>query len=124
LKLEKIFTGGLEAMAETATGLKENIAGVLCYVLWWVTGIVFLIIEPNNKTIKFHAFQSILIFGVISILFMIVKLIPFGWRAEQILLGIVGIFAFILWVALMALASQDKKYKMPIAGDLAEKWAG
>ena len=108
-------------MADTETGLKENAAGVLCYVLWWVTGIVFLIIEPKNKFVRFHAFQSILVFGAIWVLGMIITWIPFiGW----IIGPIIWVIGFILWVVLMVLASQEKKYKMPIAGELAEKWAG
>ena len=108
-------------MAETATGLKENVACVLCYVLGWLTGIVFLIIEPENKTIKFHAYQSILVFASLHVVIMIFAWIPIlGW----IIATLVGIAAFIAWIALMVLASQEKKYKMPIAGDLAEKWAG
>jgi uncharacterized membrane protein len=108
-------------MSETSTGLKENVAGVLCYVLGWASGIVFLIIEPNNKLIKFHAFQSIVVFGALTVAGMI-----FGWIP---LIGIVfssliGAVAFILWILLMVMASQDKKYKVPVAGDLAEKWAG
>ncbi|MFC1909399.1 DUF4870 domain-containing protein [Chloroflexota bacterium] len=48
-------------MEKTSTGLPENVAGLLCYVLWWVSGIVFLIIESENKWIRFHAFQSIIV---------------------------------------------------------------
>src|SRR4030042_1845646 len=108
-------------MAETSTGLKENVAGVLCYVLGWVSGIVFLIIEPNNKLIRFHAFQSIVVFGALTVASMIFSWIPFiGW----IIGTLIGILAFVLWLVLMVMASQDKKYKLPVAGDLAEKWAG
>ncbi len=108
-------------MAETSTGLKENVAGVLCYVLAWVTGIVFLILEPNNKTIRFHAFQSILVFGVLTVALMLLSWIPV---IGVFFLGVLWAIWFILWIALMVMAAQDKKYKLPWAGDLAEKWAG
>ena len=108
-------------MAETATGLKENVAGVLCYVLGWITGIVFLIIEPTNKFVRFHAFQSILVFGALTVATMIIRWIPFIGIVFGAIIGVVG---FILWIALMVLASQEKKYKLPWSGDLAEKWAG
>ena len=108
-------------MTNTSTGLQENVACVLCYVLGWVSGIVFLIIEPENKTIKFHAFQSILVFASLSVIMMI-----FGWiPVLSIIFGvIVGIVGFIAWIGLMVMAAQEKKYKVPIAGELAEKWAG
>jgi uncharacterized membrane protein len=101
------------------TGLQENVAGLLCYVLWWVSGIVFLILEPNNKNIKFHAYQSILVFGVIWIAGMIISWIPFiGW----VLGPIIWFIGVALWIALMYMAYQGRKYKMPWAGALAEKW--
>ncbi|OGO32553.1 MAG: hypothetical protein A2Z29_04100 [Chloroflexi bacterium RBG_16_56_11] len=109
-------------MADTSTGLKENVAGVLCYVGWWISGIVFLILEPNNKFVRFHAFQSIVVFVTITVALGI-----FGWVptwAGNFLRAIIWGIGFILWVVLMVLASQDKKYKLPVAGDLAEKWAG
>ena len=108
-------------MSNTSTGLQENVACVLCYVLGWVSGIVFLIIEPENKTIKFHAFQSILVFASLSVIMMI-----FGWiPVLSIIFGvIVGIVGFIAWIGLMVMAAHEKKYKVPIAGELAEKWAG
>jgi len=108
-------------MAETSTGLKENVAGLLCYVLGWITGIVFLIIEPDNKTIRFHAMQSIIVFGSLSVASMIFGWIPWiGWFIG----GIIGIIGLILWIVLMVKAYQGAKYKVPIAGDMAEKWAG
>ena len=108
-------------MAETSSGLKENVAGVLCYVLGWITGIVFLIIEPNNKFVRFHAFQSILVFGALTVASMLLSWIPVIGAVFGRIIGVVG---FILWIALMVLASQEKMYKLPWSGNLAEKWAG
>jgi uncharacterized membrane protein len=109
-----------QPVKKTETGLQENIAGLLCYVLGWVTGIVFLFIEKNNKFVKFHAIQSIVVFGAYTILSIIFGLIPFiGWVLNTLL----GIAAFILWILLMYKAYQGLKYKLPIAGDMAEKQA-
>ena len=106
-------------MSDTSTGLQENVAGLLCYVLGWVTGIIFLILEPKNKFVRFHAFQSIVVFGTITVASMILTWIPFiGW----IFGTIIGIAAFILWIVLMVQAAQGLLYKLPWAGDLAEKW--
>ena len=108
-------------MAETDTGIKENVAGLLCYILGWVTGIVFLIIEPKNKFVRFHAIQSIIVFGAYFIVIMIFMWIPIiGW----IIAMIMWILWFIFWILLMYKAYQGEKYKIPIAGDMAEKWAG
>ena len=114
-------------MEKTSTGLAENVAGLLCYVLGWVSGIVFLIIEPENRFVRFHAVQSIVTFGgitVISIALSILGLIPFLGILFNILGYIVGLIAFILWIVLMVKAYQGTIYKLPWAGDFAEKRAG
>ena len=104
-------------MNQTSTGLAENVAGLLCYVVGWVSGLIFLLIEPENKFVRFHAFQSIIVFGVISVAEMI-----FFW--VYIMNVIIWLFGLALWVALMIIAYQGRKYKLPWAGNLAEKWAG
>ena len=108
-------------MAKTSTGLEENIAGLLCYVLGWVSGVIFLILEPENKSVRFHAIQSIIVFGILNISGII-----FGWIPVVRWLngGLIGALAFILWVVLMYKAYQGEKYKIPWAGDQAEKWVG
>jgi len=104
-------------MEKTSTGLDENVAGLLCYVLGWISGIVFLLIEPENKFVRFHAIQSIIVFGILNIAGIILNLIPFiGW--------IVPAVGFILWVVLMVKAYQGARYKIPWAGNLAEKLMG
>ena len=106
-------------MADTKTGLPENVAGLLCYVLGWVSGIVFLIIEPENKLIRFHAFQSIIVFAIISLVGIVFSPIPV---LGVIITWIASVVGFILWIVLMVMAVTDRKYKVPWAGNLAEKW--
>lgn len=106
-------------MDKTSTGLAENVAGLLCYVLGWVSGIVFLIIEPENKFVRFHAFQSIIVFGIISLIGIVFSPIPVLGGIITWLASIVG---FILWIVLIVMAVQSRKYKIPWAGNLAEKW--
>ena len=104
-------------MEKTSTGLDENVAGLLCYVLGWISGIVFLLIESENKFVRFHAIQSIIVFGILSVAGIILNWIPFiGW--------VVPAVVFILWVVLMVKAYQGTRYKIPWAGNLAEKLMG
>jgi uncharacterized membrane protein len=42
-------------MAKTSTGLEENVAGLLCYLFGWVSGLVFLLLETENRFVRFHA---------------------------------------------------------------------
>ena len=102
----------------TKTGLQENVASLLCYVGWWVTGIVFLILEPENKTIKFHAIQSIALFGALFVIAIIFQFIPvFGW----IIAWIAWIIGIIFWIILMVKAYNGERYKVPVVGDIADK---
>ena len=108
-------------MEKTSTGLAENVAGLLCYVLVWVSGVIFILIEPKNKFVRFHALQSIIVFGTLTIASIILGWIPLiGW----ILDWLIGILAFILWIILMIKAYQGTRYKLPWAGNWAEKRAG
>ena len=108
-------------MAKTSTGLEENVAGLLCYVLGWISGIVFLLLEKENKFVRFHAIQSICVFGVLTIASIILGLIPVIGAVLTWLLSILGL---ILWILLMVKAFQGTLYKLPWAGDFAEKKAG
>jgi uncharacterized membrane protein len=77
-------------------------------------------LEPNNKFVRFHAVQSIVVFGVISILYFILRFVPvIGWVINIFL----GLLAFILWIVLMVKAYQGQIWKVPVLGDIAEKWA-
>ena len=108
-------------MEKTSTGLSENVAGLLCYVLGWVSGIVFLLIKPDNKFVRFHAIQSIIVFGILNIAGVILGWIPF---IGAFFAWIIGVLSFILWIVLMIKAYQGTRYKVPWAGNLAEKRAG
>jgi len=113
-------------MDKTSTGLTENVAGLLCYVLGWVSGLVFLLIEQENKFVRFHAVQSIVTFGsimIVSIALSIIGLIPYLGVIFDIANWILRLLAFVLWIVLMVKAVQGTKYKLPWAGDFAEKRA-
>jgi uncharacterized membrane protein len=105
---------------KTSTGLEQNVAGLLCYVLGWITGIIFLVLEKDDKFVRFHAVQSIVVFGAYTVLAIIFNWIPF---VGGVLNAILGVAAFILWVILMVKAYQGQMFKLPVAGDIAETQA-
>lgn len=103
---------------QTSSGLDQNIAGLLCYIAGFVTGIVFLVIEKENRFVRYHAMQSIIVFVGLLILDIICTIIPIiGW----ILLPFVSILSVVLWVLLMFKAYSGSWVKIPIAGEMAEK---
>lgn len=106
--------------SETSVGLSANVAGLLCYVLVWISGIVFLVIEKRNKFVKFHAWQSIMTFGVLTVASLVLGWIPiiglvFDW--------IIGILGLVLWIVLMIQAGTGKMWKLPWVGNWAERQA-
>jgi len=108
-------------MAKTSLDLDESVEGLLCYIVGWITGIVFLVLEKKNKFVRFHALQSLLTFLALSILAWILGWIPFvGWT----LATLVWILMVILWLILMFKAYRGEKYKLPFVGDIAEKGIG
>jgi uncharacterized membrane protein len=112
---------------KTSTGLQENLAGLLCYVGIWVTGIMFLILEPNNRFVRFHAIQSIVTFGGLTLISAVFNTMPGFWifSAIQTTVNIVlSVVSFILWIVLMVKAYQGVAYKLPIAGDISEQLLG
>lgn len=103
---------------KTPLGLSENIEGLLCYALGWVTGIIFLIIEKESKFVKFHAIQSIITFLFLQVAYWVIRFIPF---IGGLLATLISILMFILWILLMYKAYNREMYKLPVAGDVAEQ---
>ena len=115
---EKIEREKLTAPAGTSTGLSPNVAGLLCYVGIWISGIIFLVLEQRNKFVRFHAAQSIVAFGTITVAGIIFGLIPVVGDPFATIIGITG---FIVWIIMIVKASNGEWYKLPWAGDVAEK---
>ncbi|WP_338553749.1 DUF4870 domain-containing protein [Paenibacillus sp. KS-LC4] len=105
---------------QSSTGLDPKVAALLCYVLGFISGIIFLVLEKNSRYVKFHAMQSIITFGGLLVVSMIVNIIPVIGTLIGALLSILG---FVLWIFLMLQAYQGKPFKLPYVGDIAEKQA-
>ena len=101
----------------TALGTTQNVSGLLAYLVLWLTGIIFLLVEKDNDFVRFHAMQSIVVFVPLTIASFVVPFVP-------ILGGFLGVIVqlatVILWLFLMFQAIQGKRYKLPMAGDYAE----
>ena len=113
-------------MEKTSTGLHENVAGLLCYLGIWVTGIIFLVLEPKNRFVRFHAIQSIVTFGVLGLLSVFFYAGGRGWFFSAVAATaevILSLVSFVIWIVLMIKAYQGVYYRLPIAGDIAEQLA-
>ena len=103
-------------IAKTSLGLEENVEAALCYVVGWVTGLIFWLLEKENKNIRFHAMQSIIVFLALSVIqFLFVAVLRIAMLAPLLMLAGIG-----LWVFLMVKAYQGERFKLPVVGDFAE----
>ena len=124
--------GAAASGAAAQPGMAENVAGLLCYVLGWLTGLIFLLID-KRPFVRFHAAQSLVLFGGLHILQIILRSI-FGygwwwggwgaWGMAGMLLMVLGLVTFILWIVCMIKAYQGERFRVPLAADLADSIAG
>ena len=117
-------------------GLSENAAATLSYVLGWLTGIIFYLID-RRPYVRFHAAQSIVTFGGLHVLRAVVGIMfGFGWWDSGygyrhfggfgiglMLIVLLGIVSFVLWIVCMVKAYQGQRFMVPIAGDIAANLA-
>ncbi len=115
---------------QPGTGLQENVAGLLCYVLGWITGLIFFVID-KRPYVRFHAAQAIVTFGGLHLLQIILGgwifgrgMFHWGFFGMGAVSGLIGLVSLVLWILLMVKAYQGERFKVPLAGDLAEKLAG
>jgi len=116
-------------VATPASGLSENVAGLLCYLLGWLTGIIFLLID-KRPFVRFHAAQSIVVFGALTIVHYVLIYGVLGWHTWgfwslwSLLSLLVNLVFFIAWIVLMVTAYQGKTLEVPIAAGIAKSIAG
>ncbi len=134
-KCGQAISGGAAAQAAPSaqSGMSENVAALLSYVLGWLTGIIFFLID-KRPFVRFHAAQSIVVFGGLHIINIAIGIIfgaglmmmggfgAFGLGAA--LYGLVSLVAVVLWILLMVKAYQHVKFEVPIAAGIAKSFAG
>ena len=115
----------------TSTGLDQNIAGLLSYVLGPLTGLVFFLLEKENRFVRFHAMQSIVVgvasfafWIVFSILSTILAFVPvLGWILSAVVGMVAGLGFFVLWIVLMVKAFQGEEWEVPVLGMYARQYS-
>lgn len=127
---EKKTTGG------STLGLKPNVAGLLCYVGFWVTGIIFLIIERKNRLLRFHAMQSLVTFGILMIIWNSANYargfawaFEFGrfglsylqWVAGSVVFAVAFTLWWVLWGILLYKTYHGTPYRVPFFSGIADR---
>ncbi len=124
--------GAAPPAAGSQSGLTENVAGLLCYALGWITGLIFFLID-KRPYVRFHAAQSIVVFGALHILRIVlggifgIGFFLGGWTGLSIgvlLAGIINLATLVLWILLMVKAYQGQRFEVPVAAGIAQGFAG
>ena len=115
----------------TSTGVDPRLSALLCYTAWWVSGLIFLIIEQRHRTVRFHAAQSLVLFGGLSAIIAVLSVVSVAmlmvsggaFQAARILVYVVWIAAVGIWLLLMYRTYNGQTWRVPVAGNLAAKLA-
>jgi len=101
---------------KTQIGLAPSVEAALSYVLGGVTGLIFLLVEKEDRFVRFHAMQSLITSGAITIAQIFLGYIPYA----SILRLLLSPLSLALWIVLMVKAYQGERCKLPLTGDVAE----
>ena len=119
---------------ESSSGLDENVAGALAYILGIITGVLFLVMESDNKFVRFHAAQSIALSIAFFVLYIVVMVIQFVLlfipRVGFIVSGLFSLVWLVLWLGgvivwllMMYKAYNHEEYRLPVIGKIAANMA-
>jgi uncharacterized membrane protein len=116
----------------TSTGIDAPLASMLCYAGWWLTGLVFLVLERKHRGVRFHAAQSVVLFGALSVAMIalgsvsVVTLLLPGpaFRLLQGAGNLIWLGAVLLWVTLLVKTFRGETWRVPVASGVADRIAG
>lgn len=115
----------------SSTGLKPNVAAAIAYLFGWISGLIFILLERENRYVRFHAMQSIIysmvatvLFACLSIIQRIFELLPLIGRIMSILValltGLAALAFLCVLIVLIVKAYAGEYYKLPVIGEIAE----
>ena len=124
--------GSQEPREISSTGLSPRVAGLLCYAAAWASGLLLVAIERDSRFVRFHAWQSLLGFGALTLLALVAWgvtiLMAFVSPAAFRVMGYVTQIAWIAlgaaWIFAVVMVAQGRRWKMPLVGKWAERFAG
>jgi uncharacterized membrane protein len=102
---------------KTSTGFDANVAAALTYLVGFITGIIFLLVEKENKFVRFHAMQSTLVFAGIVAIDILLQIVPI--LGALVVVFVVIRVSAILWLLQMYKAYQGEEFKLPLVGQMA-----
>ncbi|GER84862.1 MAG: hypothetical protein IMW90_14390 [Thermogemmatispora sp.] len=116
-----------EANAPTSSGLPANVAAALGYLLFWLSGLIVFATEKRNRFVRFHAMQSLILFGLVTVVVLALRFIgfiPVIGALAGFLSALIQLLATLGWAALIVLTFLGRHIRLPIIGDYAERYSG
>ena len=126
-------------LGTTSMGMQPNVAAGVSYIFGWLSGLIFFLMEKQNKFVRFHAMQSICLGALFAVIWFVYSFLVAGAIATAtaapnaaagglgimgMLFMLIGLAFFVVWVICLIQAFSGKWFKIPIIGDMAMKWAG
>lgn len=102
----------------TSDTLERRLAAVLCYMLWIVSGLSILIVERDDRFVRFHALQSIMYSSVVLLTLIVLTIVGLS-----LLTSLLGMAALAVWVTLMFRAARGEWWELPLVGSWSERIA-
>lgn len=112
----------------SSTGIDARLASMLCYSVWWVTGLLFLVLERHDAVVRFHAAQSVVLFGGLSLVLVaaggasaVTLLVSApGYQALRLLADVVWAGAAVMWLVVVLRVWQGEVWRVPLVATLAD----
>ena len=100
----------------SSLNISENVAALIAYLFGWLSGLIIFLVEKESRFVRFHALQSLIFFGAMSLIIGILGRVPvIGW----VFASAGGILSFGFWIIGMIKAYRGELYRFPIVGDFA-----
>jgi uncharacterized membrane protein len=115
--------------ALTSTGLTPRTAATLAYLSWWVTGLLFWLIEREDRFVRFHAAQALTAFGALALLITVflvlaaasLSFLPAAFTAFLAAAGLTWLGGMGLWLVAMWKAASGEAFRLPLAAQWADR---
>ena len=114
----------------SSSGMDSKTGSLVAYILQWLTGIIMLFVGKDDPNIKYHAAQSVVFFGGLTVLNILVRIVDaFLPSGIGFILGLVlfvfGIYQFIVWILCMVWAwtRNGERFQIPLLGGIVTPYA-
>jgi uncharacterized membrane protein len=126
----------MENSGKSALGLDANVAAGLAYLpvcgVNLIMSIIILVTDKTNKFARFAAFQSLLLIAAIIVGYIVAMVITVAGAASNS--TVISLFGMLVWLVLIIvpllcslvgciMAFMGKQFKLPVVGDMADKWS-